>query len=481
MFVLGFTIKPILKKDGENGVNRTEHVHFIGIGGYGMSAIAKVMLEMGYRITGSDLAQQELTEKLIAKGAEVFIGHEAQNVNGADLVVYSTALSKDNVEMKAAEELKIPIIHRSQMLARLMNERKGIAVAGAHGKTTTSSMIALVMEITGLDPTYIIGGEIMNVGSNAKAGKGDFVVAEADESDGTFLQYHPTLALVNNIEADHLENYNGDFENLKLAYAQFLSQVREGGKAIVCLDDVYLRGMIPQIKSEVLTYGIESDADYQAYEIKLGDRQVAFSVRYRGTSLGQIHLSVPGKHNVYNALATLITCMEAGLSFDAVAGAIHEFRGAKRRFQVLGEVGDILVVDDYAHHPTEIQATISAAKSTGKRIVAVFQPQRYTRTYYLFEQFSRSFEEADQVIITDIYSPAGEERIEGVDSDKLVELIQKTSNSTAIHIPTRDQVLEYLIDQVRPGDLVLTMGAGDIWKAADGLAKALRQKYDTNK
>jgi UDP-N-acetylmuramate--alanine ligase len=479
MFVLGFTIKPILKKDGENGVNRTEHVHFIGIGGYGMSAIAKVMLEMGYRISGSDLVEQELTEKLTAKGAKVFIGHEAQNVSGADLIVYSTALSKDNVEMQAAEDLKIPIIHRSQMLGRLMNERKGIAVAGAHGKTTTSSMIALVMELTGLDPTYIIGGEIINVGSNAKAGKGDFVVAEADESDGTFLQYHPTLALVNNIEADHLENYNGDFENLKLAYAQFLSQVKENGKAIVCLDDSHLRGMIPQIKSEVITYGIESDADYTAVDIRLGDRQVTFNVLYRGAALGQIHLSVPGKHNVYNALATIITCLEADLPFEAIAGAIHEFRGAKRRFQVLGEVGDILVIDDYAHHPTEIQATISAAKATGKRIVAVFQPQRYTRTYYLFEQFSRSFEEADEVIITDIYSPAGEKRIEGIDSEKLAELIKKNSNSSAIHIPTRDEVLQYLIDHVQPGDLVLTMGAGDIWKAADGLAKVLRKKHDT--
>ncbi|WP_405031105.1 UDP-N-acetylmuramate--L-alanine ligase [Paenibacillus hexagrammi] len=444
-----------------------------------MSAIAKVMLEMGYRISGSDLAEQDLTAKLKAKGAQVFIGHEARNVSGADLVVYSTALSKDNVEMQAAEELNIPIIHRSQMLARLMNERKGIAVAGAHGKTTTSSMIALVMENTGLDPTYIIGGEIMNVGSNAKAGKGEFVVAEADESDGTFLQYHPTVALVNNIEADHLENYNGDFENLKKAYAQFLSQVRPGGKAVVCNDDGFLREMIPQIQSDVITYGIHTDSDYMASDISLGDRKVTFTVHYQGKELGQLALSVPGKHNVYNALATLITCLEAGLTFEQVAEAIREFRGAKRRFQVLGEVNNILVIDDYAHHPTEIQATISAAKATGKRIIAVFQPQRYTRTYYLFEQFSRSFEEADEVIITDIYSPAGEKRIEGVDSAKLVELIRSNSNPNVQHIPTRDEVLEYVIGHVAPGDLVLTMGAGDIWKAADGLAKVLRGKYET--
>ncbi|WP_426448682.1 UDP-N-acetylmuramate--L-alanine ligase [Paenibacillus sp. S-38] len=457
-------------------MNTSEHIHFIGIGGYGMSAIAKVMLEMGYQVSGSDLAQQELTEKLAAKGAQVFIGHEAENVKGADVVVYSTALSKDNVEMAAAEELNIPILHRSQMLARLMNAKKGIAVAGAHGKTTTSSMIALVLEHCGSDPTFIIGGEIMNVGSNAKAGKGDWVVAEADESDGSFLQYHPTIALVNNIEADHLENYNGDFENLKKAYAQFLSQVKADGKAVVCLDDAYLSGMIPQIKSEVITYGIHSDADVTAHNIVLGDRKVSFEVMRGGQVLGTISLSVPGKHNVYNAMATLITCMEAGLTFAQVAEAIKEFRGAKRRFQVLGEVNDILVIDDYAHHPTEIEATILAAKATGKRIIAVFQPQRYTRTYFLFEQFSRAFPDADEVIITDIYSPAGEKQIEGITSAKLVELIRQNSNANVTYVPTKEEVQNYLFGSVQPGDLVLTMGAGDIWKAADGLAKALEAR-----
>ncbi|KZE75172.1 UDP-N-acetylmuramate--alanine ligase [Paenibacillus elgii] len=457
-------------------MNTSEHIHFIGIGGYGMSAIAKVMLEMGYQVSGSDLAQQELTEKLAAKGAQVFIGHEAQNVKGADVVVYSTALAKDNVEMVAAEELNIPMLHRSQMLARLMNAKKGIAVAGAHGKTTTSSMIALVLERCSLDPTFIIGGEIMNVGSNAKAGKGDWVVAEADESDGSFLQYQPAIALVNNIEADHLENYDGNFENLKKAYAQFLSQVKEDGKAVVCLDDQYLKEMISSVNSEVLTYAIEAEADFTARNIVLGDRKVSFDVMRGVEALGTIHLSVPGKHNVYNALATLITCMEAGLSFDRIAEAITEFRGAKRRFQVLGEVDDILVIDDYAHHPTEIEATIQAAKATGKRIVAVFQPQRYTRTFFLFEQFSRAFPEADEVIITDIYSPAGEKQIEGIDSAKLVELIRQNSNANVRYVPTKEQVQTYLLKSVRPGDLVITMGAGDIWKAAAGLAEALTER-----
>jgi UDP-N-acetylmuramate--alanine ligase len=462
-------------------LNTAEHVHFIGIGGYGMSAIARVMLEMGYKVTGSDVAGQELTEKLAAKGARIYIGHEPDHVRGADLVVYSTALSRDNVERKAAEDLNIPILHRAQMLAKLMNNGKGVAVAGAHGKTTTSSMIALVMETCELDPTYIIGGEIVNVGTNAKAGKGEYVVAEADESDGSFLQYHPTIAIVTNIEPDHLENYDGDFAKLKAAYVQFLNQVKQEGKAIVCTDDENIREMQPQLEagplgnSGVITYAIEREATYMAKNILLGDRKVSFDMTRHGKALGTIELSVPGLHNVYNAMATVITCLEAGVPFAAIAKAIVDFRGAKRRFQVLGEVNDILVIDDYAHHPTEIQATISAAKSTGKRIIAVFQPQRYTRTFFLLEQFSRAFTEADEVIITDIYSPAGEQQIEGVHSKKLVELIVKNSNANTRYIPTKEEVLAELCKSVVPGDLVITMGAGDIWKAADGLARMLRE------
>ncbi|MBH5317162.1 UDP-N-acetylmuramate--L-alanine ligase [Paenibacillus sp. GSMTC-2017] len=465
-------------------MNTAEHVHFIGIGGYGMSAIARVMLEMGYKVTGSDVARQELTEKLAAKGADIYIGHQPEHVRGADLVVYSTALTSDNVERKAAEELNIPVLHRSQMLARLMNAGKGVAVAGAHGKTTTSSMIALIMETCDADPTYIIGGEIVNVGTNAKAGKGEYVVAEADESDGSFLQYHPMIAIVTNIEPDHLENYDGDFEKLKSAYVQFLRQVKEGGKAIVCADDETVQELLPRIysdgteieASQLLTYGIHDNANFKAENIVLGDRKVSFDLLQNGALLGTIELSIPGLYNVYNAMAAVITCLESGLSFDKIKGAIKLFRGAKRRFQVLGEVNDILVIDDYAHHPTEIQATISAAKATGKRIIAVFQPQRYTRTFFLFEQFSRAFPEADQVIITDIYSPAGEKQIEGINSSKLVELIRNNSNASAEYIPTKEEVLEVLKKRVVPGDLVITMGAGDIWKVADALAKTLQSE-----
>ncbi|MFC4600412.1 UDP-N-acetylmuramate--L-alanine ligase [Cohnella hongkongensis] len=455
-----------------------EHVHFIGIGGYGMSAIARVMLEMGYRVSGSDVASQELTDKLAAKGAQIYIGHEPENVRGADLVVYSTALSKDNVERQQAEQLNIPVLHRAQMLARLLNARMGIAVAGAHGKTTTSSMIALVMENCGLDPTYIIGGEIVNVGTNAKAGKGRFVVAEADESDGSFLQYESAIGVVTNVEADHLENYDGDFNKLKAAYVSFLRNIKPGGCAVVCADDENVRELLPQVKDRrVVSYGMESeDAEYRATDVELGDRCVSFTVSRRDRVLGRVDLSVPGRHNVYNALATVIVCLEAGAPFGAIAEAIKEFRGAKRRFQVLGEVKDMLVIDDYAHHPTEIQATIQAAKATGKRIIAVFQPQRYTRTYFLLDAFSRAFADADEVFITDIYSPAGEQRIEGVSSRKLVELIAENSNPNVSYVPTKEEVRDILAERAAPGDLVLTMGAGDIWKTSVELSRLLKER-----
>lgn len=459
-----------------------QHVHFIGIGGYGMSAIARVLLEQGHKVTGSDVAHSELSRKLEAQGAVVSIGHQAEYVHGADLVVYSTALSADNVERVEAARLQIPIIHRAQMLARIMNEGLGVAVAGAHGKTTTSSMIALVMEHCELDPSYVIGGEIVNLGTNAKAGSGQFVVAEADESDGSFLNYYPQVAIVTNIEADHLENYDGDFNNLKQAYVQFLSQVNAGGKAIVCADDEVVQQLLPQLMAGplgatgVITYGIERPATFMATNIELGDRQVKFQLHQADQLLGTVQLSVPGLHNVYNAMATIATVLEAGVPFEQIAQAITRFQGAKRRFQVIGEVDDMLVIDDYAHHPTEIEATLSAARATGKRIIAVFQPQRYTRTYFLLEQFSQAFREADEVFITDIYSPAGEQQIEGVNSQRLVDLIVTNSNANTKYVPTKEEVEAHLAQAMQPGDLVVMMGAGDIWKSAYSLTQTLKTR-----
>jgi UDP-N-acetylmuramate--alanine ligase len=455
------------------------NIHFIGIGGYGMSALAKVMLEKGLRVSGSDLASGTFIEKLQASGANIHIGHDAQWVADADLVVYSTACAPDNVEIVAARAQGIEVIHRADLLALLLNGQKGIAVAGAHGKTTTSSMIAVVMELCGTQPTYVIGGEVVNFGNNAQAGAGPYVVAEADESDRSFLKYEPQVAVVTNIEADHLENYGGDFNVLLTSYQQFLRQIKPGGSAVICLDDPYLRAMLPELNQvnglNVRTYALSDEAaEYRAVEIVEGDRRISFTVERNGARLGEVELFVPGRHNVANALATLLTAEAAAVPFAEAARALRDFRGAKRRFQVIGEHKDVLVVDDYAHHPTEIVATLKAARATGRRVWAVFQPQRYTRTYFLFDEFSKAFAEADEVIITDIYSPAGEQPIEGITAQALVERVRHNSHAGAQHIATKEQALDYLMEHIRAGDLLLTMGAGDIWRLAVGVADRLK-------
>lgn len=455
-------------------LNTTEHIHFIGIGGYGMSAIACVLQEMGYMVTGSDVAEQDLTEKLRQKGVTVHIGHDSAYVRNADTVVYSTACPKDNIERVMAEQLGIPVIHRSQMLAHLLNAKKGIAIAGAHGKTTTSSMIAFIMERCGMDPTYIIGGEVMNLGTNAQAGKSEYIVAEADESDGSFLNYHPHIAVVLNIEADHLENYAGSFEQLKEAYMQFLSQVTADGCLVLCTDDPIIASMLPDLDTEIVTYGIEQMADYTATDIVAQHCGMSFTMNYQGQALGAVRLSVPGVHNVLNAMATIIVSLRAGIPFAQAAAAMIDFIGAKRRFQVIGEERDVLVIDDYAHHPTEIKATLEAAKALNRRIVAVFQPQRYSRTHFLFDQFSHAFMGADELILTDIYSPVGEQPIEGIHSSKLVDRIRENSNRNAQYIPDKYEALKHLKLMVKEGDLVITMGAGDIWKTACGLVDVLK-------
>jgi UDP-N-acetylmuramate--alanine ligase len=454
-------------------VKQQEHVHFVGIGGYGMSAIARVMLDMGFDVSGSDVSSQELTEKLITRGAKVYQGHRAEQVSGADIVVYSTALASDNVEIEAAKAQNIPVIHRSEMLARLMVDRTGVAVTGAHGKTTTTSMIAYIMERAGLDPTFVIGGVVSNIGDNAKAGRGDFVVAEADESDGSFLHYRPQVAVVTNIEADHLEHYDGDFSNLKRAYKQFIQQIPAGGLCVASAVDKDLQEILPFAACRVVTYAIDSDATYAAQHVELNGRGSTSQIFFEGEYQGTLKLSLPGVHNVMNALAAIAVCRFAGLEFSTIADALHEFHGAKRRFQVISEHGGILVIDDYAHHPTEIKATIDAARATGRRIVAVFQPQRYTRTYFLFDAFAKAFEGADEVVISDIFSPAGEKRIEGVSAERLVEEIRINSNRNVRFEQTKDDVFNYLVDTVGMGDLVITMGAGDIWQVAYRLGEAL--------
>lgn len=460
-------------------LDRSEHVHFVGIGGYGMSAIARVMLDMGYQVSGSDVSSQELTQRLRERGARVYQGHEANQVEGADVVVYSTALSDDNVELEEARARNIPVIHRSQMLARLMEDRVGVAVTGAHGKTTTTSMIAYVMERCGLDPTFVIGGVVSNIGDNAKAGSGKYVVAEADESDGSFLHYRPHIAVVTNIEADHLEHYDGQFSNLKQAYAQFISQVPVDGLCIMSGQDEHLEDVKSTAKCRIQTYAVQTDADYMARHVELVDRGSRCQVYHHGEWLGQLELSLPGIHNVMNALAAVAVAREAGIPFTQITNALLEFHGAKRRFQVISESNGVLIIDDYAHHPTEISATIEAARSTCRRIVAVFQPQRYTRTFFLFDAFAKAFQGADEVVIADIYSPAGEKQIEGVTAERLVEQIKIQSNHKCQFLRTKEDVYDYLLRTVRTGDLVLTMGAGDIWQVADRLGASMDGRQET--
>ena len=456
-----------------------EHVHFVGIGGYGMSAIAKVMLDMGYHVTGSDVSSQELTQRLSERGATVYRGHEAGQIDGADVVVYSTALPQDNVELEAARAKRIPVIHRSEMLARLMADRTGVAVTGAHGKTTTTSMIAYVMETCGLDPTFVVGGVVSNIGDNAKAGGGQFVVAEADESDGSFLHYRPKIAVITNIEADHLEHYDGKFENLLQAYEQFITQIPADGLLVYSADDEHLKRMAPLAHCRTLCVGFDRGADYYADSIELRDRTSSSTVHSQGRTLGILELALPGRHNIMNALAALAVAGEAGLSFEQTAHALSQFHGAKRRFQVIAEESGVLVIDDYAHHPTEISATIAAAQSTGRKIIAVFQPQRYSRTFFLFDAFAHAFEGADEVVISDIYAPAGEMPIEGVSAKRLAEEIKIQSNPNVHYLGSKDDVFEHLVKHVRPGDLVLTMGAGDIWKVAVRLGDSLKDGAGT--
>lgn len=441
-----------------------------------MSAIARVLLDLGYQVSGSDVAENALVKSLMERGADVAIGHHADHVDGVDTVVYSSSIAPDNVERVAAKEKGIEVLHRSQMLARLLNNKKGIAVAGAHGKTTTSSMVAQTLELCGVDPTYIIGGEIVALKGNAKAGHSEYVVAEADESDGSFLEYYPHLAVVTNIEPDHLENYGGDFGNLKKAYRSFLNQVRPDGAAVLFWDDAHVREMAGEVKGRTITYAIDNPADYNAINIRENLRQIQFTVVRGEETLGDILLNIPGRHNVANALAATIVCLEAGVPFAQIAKALFRFQGAKRRFQVIGEENDILIVDDYAHHPTEIKSTLKGAKALGRRMVVVFQPQRYSRTHLLMDEFSRAFGDADEVILNTIYAPPGEKPIPGVTAERLAHLIKQNCNENTRFIASKEDVVRYLAEHTKPGDLVMTMGAGDIWRVSHQFALELKKE-----
>ena len=451
---------------------KIKNIHFVGIGGIGMSGIAEVLLNLGYSISGSDIKETEVTRRLQTLGCEIHFGHRRENVREVDVVVISSAIRPGNPEVEVAEERLIPIIPRAEMLAELMRMKVGIAIAGTHGKTTTTSLIATVLGAGGLDPTVVIGGRLNSIGSNAKLGQGEFLVAEADESDGSFLKLSPTIAVVTNIDPEHLDYYKG-IEEIKEAFLNFLNRIPFFGLAVLCLDHPNIQDLIPRLKKRFTTYGLTTQADFQAEGIEFEELSTAFDVLFQRKKIGGLKIRMPGLHNVYNALATVAAAFELDIPFKVVQETLRDFSGIQRRFQIKGEKKGILVVDDYGHHPIEIIATLKAARTGWKRrIVAVFQPHRYTRTQALFHDFLTAFYDADVLILTDIY-PAGEDRIEGVEAKGLFEGIREYSHKDVTYIPDKKEIVDHLLRVTAPGDMVITLGAGDVWQVADELVRRL--------
>ena len=453
------------------------NAHFVGIGGIGMSGIARVLLQMGYSVSGSDLHSSRITRELEALGGRIFEGHAAGNVQGADVVVVSSAVPADNAELLAAQAAGVTIMQRGQMLSLLMQERVGVAVAGTHGKTTTTSMVATALEHNGLEPTVIIGGELNDIGSNAKLGAGRYLVAEADESDASFVDLSPRIAVVTSVDPDvNLTtspfagcgyDYERTRERVEELFLEFMHRVPEEGLVILCSDHERVRALIPQVGRPVLTYGLEPGADLTATEIELADYGSRSRVFLRGQELGHLVLRVPGRHNVQNALVAVAIGLEVGLDFAAVARVLGQFQGVRRRFQIVGTYDGVTVVDDYAHNPSKVRAAIHAARTGGAhRVFAVFQPHRYSRTRFLAHEFSSAFEEADVLLMTDIYS-AGEVPIVGVRTEMLLEGIRRHGLPARVHhTPDHSAVCEFLARECRPGDVVICLGAGDITHCA---------------
>jgi UDP-N-acetylmuramate--alanine ligase len=457
-------------------LDKIRNIHFIGIGGAGMSALANVLMKRGYHVSGSDAKPGYMANQLAKEGALVFIGHAACQIERAEAVVVSTAIHEDNPELVEARKRKVPVIHRSDVLAYLMNKHKGIAVAGAHGKTTTSSMLSVITCENGIDPTVVVGGVVSNLGTNSVNGHSDYVVAEADESDGSFLKFHPYLAVVTNIENDHLDHY-GTEANIQKAFQQFVDQVKAEGKAILCYDNAKVRRVGEKTHTHVISYGIDSqDADYRAENIVYGKDGTHYEILYKGEKIGEGHLVVPGRHNVLNSLGAIAAARELGLPLNQIVASLEKFTGAKRRFETKGRVNGVWVVDDYAHHPTEIRVTLKAARQTQpKRLICVFQPHRYTRTKLLLNDFAVAFKEADELIVTDIYA-ASEAPIPGVTGEMLAETIQKTTGQHVRFMSGFDEIQGYLLDHVEAGDLVMTIGAGSINQLGVNLVEALERR-----
>jgi UDP-N-acetylmuramate--alanine ligase len=451
---------------------KIQNIHFVGIGGVGMSGIAEVLLNQGYAVSGSDLKLSSTTERLAGLGAQVFEGHRSEHLEAVDVVVVSSAVRADNPEVLEAQHRQIPIIPRAEMLAELMRMKYGITVAGTHGKTTTTSMVAVLLQEAGMDPTVVVGGRLNALGSNARLGTGDFMVVEADESDRSFLMLSPTLAVVTNIDEDHMESYAG-LDDLKEAFVRFVNKVPFYGAVILCLDEPNLQSLIPRVKRRIVSYGFSGQADLNIVNPVYRGFQSQYQLRYRGQALGEFHLSSPGRHNILNATAAIAVGLDLGIPVSTLRTALDGFRGADRRFQLKGQARGITMIDDYGHHPTEVRATLDAARQSGDhRLVVVFQPHRYSRTQYCFEDFARAFYQADVLVISDIY-PAGEEPIEGINSERLVDAIKTHGHKNARHIANLSDIASVLEPDLKTDDLVITMGAGNVWKVGEELLERL--------
>ena len=453
------------------GSNR--NIHFVGIGGIGMSGIAELLLNLGHSVTGSDLKASKTTERLRELGARITIGHDPENLGDADVVVISSAVKESNSEVAAAKSRGIPVIPRAEMLAELMRLKYGIAVAGSHGKTTTTTMVANVLSGGGFDPTTVVGGRVMSLGTNARLGKGEFIVAEADESDGSFLLLTPVISVVTNIDREHLDHYGG-LENLKSAFVEFINKVPFYGLAVICMDSPELSSITPMITKRFTTYGFSEHAELRATNVSTCGYNTAFTVLHRDVRLGEVVLSLPGKHNALNALAAFAVGLELEMEFDQIREGLAEFHGIERRLELKGERRGVRVIDDYGHHPEEIRVTTEALRESlgPKRLIVVFQPHRYSRTKLLMKEFAEALSGADIVYILDIY-PAGEAPIDGVSSKLLRDEIESTGFRDAVYVSDKESCIEKVLEAARPGDVVLTLGAGNVWKLADRLVEEL--------
>ncbi|HEU18993.1 MAG TPA: UDP-N-acetylmuramate--L-alanine ligase [Deltaproteobacteria bacterium] len=446
---------------------KVKRIYFVGIGGIGMSGIAEVLLNLGYTISGSDLSRSDITERLTSLGANISYSHDAANLGNVDVVVTSTAIRPDNPEVVEAHKRNIPVIPRAEMLAELLKMKISVAVSGTHGKTTTTSMVSTVLAHGGLDPTMVIGGKLASIGSNARLGDGDVIVAEADESDKSFLKLCPYIAVITNIELEHLDHFSG-IDEIKEAFVEFANLVPFYGVTILCLDDDNVKEILPRIKRRFITYGLSEDADYRAADISFEGSGSRFSLFYKNNFLGFISLNVPGSYNVCNALAAIAVARELEMEFSAIFDGIGSFSGVQRRLEIKGETRGVTVVDDYGHHPTEITATLKAARQvwTGRRIIVVFQPHRYTRTRGLFNEFLGAFDDADVLIVTDIYA-ASEQPIEGVTAENLYRGIVDRGHAHATYLSRFEDIVAHLSEITKPGDVVMTVGAGTVWKIGE--------------